>query len=249
MAIKKEENMTKTLTELFNDVESDKGTLDTTKASWYNKDSSSSFYSQPSVNYTATYEKLFDGIRHSVENFVEIGVCDPRCPGGSLKAWYNYFVNSRIYGLDNFWDNDDLQRKYLKAFNNDRTHVYYCDQNKKSDMNDVFSHIESPDIVIDDGSHWPSSIMVTWATVFPYLMSGGYFIIEDLQIEEVIKYKSHLYAYDNLQITNIISSYIKTGYMPRLYISKEEYAYILDNIANIQMFSHHGYMLACIQKK
>jgi len=239
------------LTELFNKAESDKGTLDTTKASWYKNPNAiqSSFDSQPSVDYARTYEKLFDGVRHDIKSFVEIGICDPRHPGGSLKVWYDYFDNSNIYGLDNFWDNQELIDKYLQAFNNDRTTIFYCDQNKKGDLHKVFSQIETPDVIIDDGSHWPSSIMLTWATVFPYLKSGGYFIIEDLQTHEFVKYKGHSCAYNNIQITEALLAYEKIKYLPRLYMSKEEYCNVLDNISNITMYDHHGFMLACIQKK
>ncbi len=243
--------MDKTLTQLFNEIESDKGDLDITTTSWYQDptETQSSFYSQPSINYTQTYEHLFDNIKDSIKNFVEIGICDPRHPGGSLKVWYQYFQKANIYGLDNFWDHQHLIDKYLTQFNNDRTKVFYCDQNKKSDIHKVFSQIEPPNIVIDDGSHWPSSIMVTIATVFPYLKSGGYFIIEDLQTKMFQKYKGYSCAYDNTQITEALLAYENIGYLPRLYISREEHKYILDNTAKITMWNHFGFMIACIQKK
>ena len=90
----------KTLTQLFNDVESEKGDFDTKTASWYGK-GTAGYWTQPSLGYSKTYEKWFDDIRYKINSFVEFGICDPRNPGNSLKVWHDYFVNAKITGLDN----------------------------------------------------------------------------------------------------------------------------------------------------
>ena len=91
--------------------------------------------------------------------------------------------------------------------------------------------------------------MVCLTTSFPYLKSGGYFVIEDLQTELLLKHQSHRYAYNNLQITEALQSYSDTGFLPRLYMSQEEHQYLLDNIKEIKFAHHGGDIIACIQKK
>ena len=47
--------------------------------------------------YVDLYASLFDPIRHSVKNLMEIGISG----GQSLRVWENYFSNANIVGLDN----------------------------------------------------------------------------------------------------------------------------------------------------
>ena len=70
------------LTTLANKYKTDKGTMD---------------YGH---GYSVTYEELFKDLVDKPIKLLEIGVCDPRFPGASLKMWEEYFLNGEIVGMD-----------------------------------------------------------------------------------------------------------------------------------------------------
>ena len=55
--------------------------------------------------YHIIYNKFFSKIKNKKLNILEIGVAD----GSSLKAWSEYFKNSKIIGVD--IKNIDLKKK------------------------------------------------------------------------------------------------------------------------------------------
>lgn len=138
--------------------------------------------------YTPLYTILFDHLRDRPMNIAEIGigtmipnVCssmvgyalDHYKPGGSLRAWRDFFGNSTIYGFD---IQPDTQ------FQDERIKTFLCDS---SDNNVLRYTIESGklpmfDIVIDDGNHTSDSQYKTLANFFPYLTDGGVYVIEDI---------------------------------------------------------------------
>lgn len=145
----------RTLTEIMNINRSDKGTV-----------------MGEAHDYTSIYERWFEPMRNESLRLLEIGVCDPRMPGASLKGWYEYFPNATIFGYDIL----DAHR-----FDNDRVATFVGDQ---SDRADLARFVESSggefDIIIDDGSHRPMHQQVSLAFLFPHLKPGGQYIIEDL---------------------------------------------------------------------
>ena len=147
----------RTLTEIMNTNRSDKGT------EWW-----------PAHGYTSVYERWFESMRKEPLRLLEIGVCDPRMPGASLKGWYEYFPNATIFGYDIV----DAHH-----FDNDRILTFVGDQ---SDPADLARFVESSggefDIIIDDGSHKDMHQQVSLVYLFPHLKPGGQYFIEDLQV-------------------------------------------------------------------
>lgn len=146
-----------TLTEIMNTNNSDKGTV-----------------MGEAHGYTPVYERWLEPMRNESLRLLEIGVCDPRMPGASLKGWYEYFPNATIFGYDIV----DAQR-----FDNDRIVTFAGDQSNRADIARFveFSGGEF-DIIIDDGSHKPMHQQLSLAFLFPHLKPGGQYIIEDLHV-------------------------------------------------------------------
>lgn len=151
--------------------QNDKKTLDmlgkihaTDKASAMIKDS----HFDPMHDYLRQYEIYFNYLRDEKIRLLEFG-----CQGGnSLRAWYDYFQEGRIYGVD--------LNPECKRFENDRTKVVIG--NAVGD--DTYSTLAEEgkfDIIIDDASHAWGEQRYSLEKYWNLLEEGGYYIVEDLE--------------------------------------------------------------------
>lgn len=95
-------------------------------------------------------------------------------PGGSLRAWRDYFPKGRIIGCD---IQQDTQ------FNDEpRIETHICDSTKIRDVEDLMTKLDHPkfDIIIDDGSHHDMDQLATLRNLYSYVKEGGLYIIEDI---------------------------------------------------------------------
>lgn len=119
-------------------------------------------------NYLEIYEKYFSKYRNNLENFLEIGLWQ----GDSIRMWRDYFTTGNLVGADIL----DLSHVVLP-----NTQIHICDQSDRNQLNDLVSKTFNEfDIIIDDGGHWQHQQQITLGFMFPYLKSGGVFVIEDL---------------------------------------------------------------------
>lgn len=125
--------------------------------------------------YIEHYEHYFRHIRKRKMNILEIGVggySDPKSGGASLRMWQEYFPNSSIYAID----------VHDKSFHNDkRIKTFLGSQNAPEFLETVATSISPLDIIIDDGSHINEHVITSFNTLWPYLVDGGLYIIEDVQ--------------------------------------------------------------------
>jgi hypothetical protein len=141
--------------------------------------------------YAGLYECLFRRYRSEVTAVLEIGIGSlvPTAessmvgyalpgyqPGGSLRAWREYFENATIFGLD-------VQRD--TQFDNEHRIVtrlcYSTDEIKVREIMREEGFPEFFDIIIDDGSHAALDQMATLRNFFPYLKANGMYVIEDIE--------------------------------------------------------------------
>ena len=124
--------------------------------------------------YTAHYEEQFARYRDLPVRVLEIGIggFDGELGGGSLQMWKRYFHRGLIYGLDLF-DKSALNRPRLTAL--------IGDQADAGALRAIAERYGPFDIVIDDGSHDNAHVRISFETLFPYVRSGGVYVIEDMQ--------------------------------------------------------------------
>jgi hypothetical protein len=121
-------------------------------------------------SYYEVYEKLFESKRNDKLNIFEIGVDY----GESSKMFSQYFKNSNLIGIDiNLREidfQDFLNFEYIK-----------CDQTDETGLKKIISEKfnDQIDIVIEDASHVGALSKRSFEIVFPYVKSGGFYIIED----------------------------------------------------------------------
>jgi len=138
--------------------------------------------------YTHVYESVFKNIRHNPINFLEIGIGTmiPNVhstmvhvfgengnykPGASLRAFRDYFINGKIYGVD--------VQKDCVINDEDRICTYLFDSTIKTNCENTLKDLRF-DIIIDDGDHTDTSQEATFRNLWPFLKKGGYYFIEDV---------------------------------------------------------------------
>lgn len=125
--------------------------------------------------YTPLYHELFLGLRERPIRLLEIGVggYDLKTAGGaSLAMWADYFSCGEITGLD-------IAEKRLAP--NPRIKLYQGSQDDSIVLKKICDERGPFDIVIDDGSHVPKHVVTSFNLLFPSLVDGGLYVIEDVQ--------------------------------------------------------------------
>ena len=166
--IKKISKLDNSLTFLMNKYFSDKGDINFTH------------------NYTRFYHSLFSNIQDKKLNIFEVGLgsVDPKVtfhmsysnknysPLASLKAWRDYFKNSKIFGAD-------IDTKILK--NSERIETFFVDMLDKQSIENMWNKINSKmDIIIDDGFHSYEANINFFENSINFLKTDGFYIIEDV---------------------------------------------------------------------
>jgi lipopolysaccharide biosynthesis glycosyltransferase len=171
---------------LFDKYGSDKGTLGnpSVKFPWLHH------------NYADVYSELFHDKRQITRRVFECGIGTNdeafksnmtaiATPGGSLRAWRDYFPNAVIYGAD-------IDRKCL--FQEDRIKTAHLNQLDSESISGYFALLpkNSFDVMIDDGIHTFEGTTNLLENSFDYLSDTGIYIIEDIDFIELLDYKKYL---------------------------------------------------------
>lgn len=133
--------------------------------------------------YTELYHMLFHPYRQRKITFLEMGLLiggpehgidkdreTDDCP--SIRMWLEYFPKAEIHGLD---------VSDFSWFKHDRFTFHRCDMDVREEIAQVAASIPAPDIIIDDASHASHHQQNAFLELFPKLVSGGLYIIEDLR--------------------------------------------------------------------
>jgi methylase of polypeptide subunit release factors len=157
-------------------------------------------------SYLDLYQNLLVAKKETAQNVLEIGIGDGGqgiTNGGSIKLWYDYFVNAKVYALDI----QDINAVWNGIKNNDRIILHTSvDAYSKEFVQSEFLDKEIKfDMMLDDGPHTLES-MKSFITLYsPLLADNGILIIEDIQdpkwIDELYKVvpdnlKEFVSAYD-----------------------------------------------------
>ena len=136
--------------------------------------------------YNLGYANIFKEIRHNIKSVLEIGVgslvSNNSCfagikqyyphytPGGSLRAWRDYFPNAFIHGVD-IGEDCLLEEDRIKTFIFSSSSLEGCRKN-------LFNF--KYDVIIDDGCHNAMTQLLTFKNLAPLVNDGGFYFIEDL---------------------------------------------------------------------
>ncbi len=120
-------------------------------------------------DYLRHYERLFEPFRTAKIDVIEIGVAG----GASLRTWRRYFTQARIVGIDIH----PHCRQYADEKNG--VIVEIGSQDDPGFLTDLCQRYR-PSIIIDDGSHLAHHMQFSFERLFPALLPGGCYLIEDM---------------------------------------------------------------------
>jgi len=134
-------------------------------------------------HYFEIYDRHFSKYKDTHPVIIEIGVSE----GGSLEMWNDYFKGKcKIYGVD---INPNCKR-FESEFPNVK--IFIGDQSNVDFLNKIKAEVPNIDILIDDGSHISSHVVTTYEALYPNIVPGGTYLIEDLHTSYWEEYEGGL---------------------------------------------------------
>lgn len=121
-------------------------------------------------SYLDVYEGLLADLRDRELTLVELGVLR----GGSLRLWMEYFPRARVVGVDI----DPGARAHVPE---GATFILGSQTNERA-ITAVLDDLPPLGVVIDDGSHYVPHMLTSFRFLWPRVMDGGVYVMEDLCI-------------------------------------------------------------------
>ncbi len=135
--------------------------------------------------YTPMYHSILKHMQNNPVDVLEIGIgtmipgvmssmvgyaLPGYAPGGSLRAWRDFFPNGNIMGAD---VQPDTQ------FSEDRITTVLADSGNREELDRMLGD-RVFDLIIDDGWHWDENQVKTMNNLWHRVKPGGYYVIEDI---------------------------------------------------------------------
>ncbi len=149
----------------------------------------------PGHGYSIYYEKKLEIYKNKNLNILEIG----SYAGASAAAFTKYLPKSKVYCFD-------VNISNFK-YKSENINVYGIDINNQKKvfktLNKIFleQNFSKFDLIIDDGSHNLSDILVSLKIFFKYVKNEGLYIIEDYKHPNYYKYNRNI---DHLLVDQIL---------------------------------------------
>lgn len=117
-------------------------------------------------NYTYLYDRYLNG---RIRRILEIGVSR----GASLAMWKDAFPKAEVYGID---IDDASKGKFVR---NSNLTIFQGDQSD-GEFLDKVGAVGRFDLIVDDGSHQPEDILVSFEHLWPRVAKDGWYVFEDI---------------------------------------------------------------------
>jgi len=133
-------------------------------------------------------------LKPNIKKILEIGIENMY----SVTIWKKMYPSAFIYGFDINFD-----------YVSDNIRIIRGDQSNTNDIDNLVNIIGNDvDFILDDGSHVPEHQIYSFIKLFPQLINGGVYIIEDIETSYLIN--KHIYKYQlnygfksNLNLVNV----------------------------------------------
>jgi len=125
-------------------------------------------------NYHYLYGANIGQYRDLEINFLEIGLgCDGNGAGKSLSLWKEFIPKASIYIMEYDAECAEPFRKQVKQ-------LFTGDQSDLNVMKNIGKEVGHFDVVVDDGGHSRKQQVNSLIGLWPFVSSGGVYIIEDM---------------------------------------------------------------------
>jgi predicted O-methyltransferase YrrM len=131
------------------------------------------------TTYTQVYHRLLSHVREQRMRMLEIGLYN----GGSLRMWRDYLPNTVLHGIDI----DARTLAYQDEVPNSQ--VRLVDQGSAAALEAFVAELGGNyDFILDDGGHTMVQQIVSFEVLWPQVMPGGVYVIEDLGTSYFLEY-------------------------------------------------------------
>src|SRR4051812_4557707 len=121
------------------------------------------------IHYFDIYHRHFAQYRNQPVTIVEFGVFQ----GGSLQMWKDYFgPKARIVGVDINPKCAELAESQIE--------IYIGDQDDREFLRELRDKVGDIHVLIEDGGHTMTQQISTFEELWPNIVDGGVFLMEDL---------------------------------------------------------------------
>lgn len=197
--------------------------------------------------YSLIYNEIFSRFKDDAFKMLEIGLRHPsklsKFDFPSLQIWLQYFKKADVFGFD---------IGVFETPDNKRLKIFRGDQGNRYDLKQLLAHTTGKFfLIIDDGSHATHHQLISLGTLFPYLESGGLYLIEDLHFQPAS------IELPGLQKTRSVLEEIKARRTPKSpALSDSEMQYLVDSVDSVDFYPSiaqsdydHSVSLAVIKKR
>jgi hypothetical protein len=126
-------------------------------------------------NYCDHYEQHLGKFRNDTILLIELGIGGYHFPdrgGAGLKMWADYFRHARIAGVD-------IHTK--TGLSTYQIRIFQGSQNDPELIQQIIDQDGRPSIVVDDASHMNNLTIRSFELLFPLLVPGGVYCVEDIE--------------------------------------------------------------------
>ena len=182
---------------------------------------------KPGHGYSIYYEKKLNQYKDKNLNILEIGSYS----GASAAALIKYLPKSKVYCFDINISNFKYKSKNIN--------VYGIDINNQKKVLKTLSKIfleqnfKQFDLIIDDGSHNLSDILISLKFFFKYVKNKGLYIIEDYKHPNYYKYNRNI---DHLLIDQIFANLNKKKFFTSNIFNNDDQRELINSIKMIETF-------------
>tara|TARA_B100000886_G_scaffold110176_1_gene73841 strand:- start:4588 stop:5334 length:747 start_codon:yes stop_codon:yes gene_type:complete len=177
--------------------------------------------------YSKFYTNELSNLKNKEINILELG----SFAGASAAAFSKYFTNSRIFCFDINISNFKYTSKQISVYGLDIANI----KKVHSTVSKIFDQekIQGFDIIIDDGSHLLSDMLVSLSVLFDYLNSNGIYIIEDFKFPNYFKRNKNV---NDILIDTLITKIQEKSYFKSNYIDEKKQKKLFDSVNSLSVY-------------
>ena len=177
--------------------------------------------------YSKFYEKKLEKFKDKQINILEIGSYS----GASAAAFIKHFPNSKVFCFDINISNFKYQ--------SGKIHVFGIDINNEKKIKKTLKYIfknykiKEFDLIIDDGSHYLSDILIGLKYFFKLVKNDGLYVIEDFKHPNYYEYNNNI---NHIFIDELLNNLkAKQTFLSNIF-NKIDQKYLIDSVKEIENF-------------
>ena len=215
--------------------------------SWIKRKNPYDFEYEMGLNYAPVYQKHLENLKDKSLKILELGVAG----GHSLAAWYKFFPNSRIFGVD-------IKSEKFLMYEGKRLKYFKLDCLNQSQIQNFINENGKFDIIVDDSMHEHPFFETNLLNFFKALNNKGYYFLEDFRladeqlqsIKDYNKKNNKKLMLNDTTMSDIFKKISKKEYFENKILDKNFQTYLFENIETVEVhYPDHPSAGICVLKK